>query len=89
MAYPLPYAPRSAPIIPGGEAQYLQQELREIQDTLNGVLDMLPQEASAPPARPRPGMIRRAVAPWRPVGGTADVWVSWHPATASWALLNA
>lgn len=74
--YPVPYSPRVAPTLPGGEMPYLRQELLSVQTTLDGVLSLLPRVATIAPAVPRVGMIRKAMSPWRPVSGqSSDRWV--------------
>ncbi len=80
--YPVPYSPRVAPTLPGGEMPYLRQELIAIQATLDGVLALLPQVATIAPSAPHTGMIRKAISPWRPVSGqTSDRWVIYNGTT--------
>jgi hypothetical protein len=84
--YPKPYQTRSPPSLPDPTNSYLTLELRSIQETLRGVLDMMPQDAIAAPAAPREGMMRLAKSPWRPVAGqTADKWVTY--VNGAWAYL--
>lgn len=83
---PAPYSPRPTPPLPASLPVFLTRELRDIQETLAGVLALLPQDAVMAPDNPVSGMIRRAVAPWRPViGQTADRWVSYQ--AGAWAYL--
>lgn len=60
-------------------------ELRRIGDAINEVTDLLPQPAASEPRTPRKGMIRLAVEPWRPLGGTEDAWVFWNG--SAWTAL--
>ena len=46
---------------------YLQEELREVEATLNSLGDASIQVADSPPAAPRKGMMRYAVSPWNPL----------------------
>ena len=74
---PTPYHPRPLPPRPESLPVFVTRELRDLEATLTSVLALLPRNASAAPSDPVPGMIRRAVAPWRPVAGqTKDRWVS-------------
>lgn len=83
---PTPFRRGSPPSIPGGDRQFLVEELRRLELTLRDLCDLVPQETNTPPTRPRSGMIRRALAPWRPVvGQTEDAWVSFDG--ASWTYL--
>lgn len=76
MPYPAAFVPDGSPNLPGGDDKYLRAQLAAIQTTLDQVLNMLPQVATAAPVRPQAGMIRKAVSPWRPVvGQTTDRWV--------------
>lgn len=85
--FPTPYVPRPVPTIDGGDAVYLQRELRALQVSVQSLIFMSPQNASLPPDRPRSGMIRRAVSPWRPVAGqTTDRWVSYDG--SAWGYLT-
>jgi hypothetical protein len=88
--YPRSYRPRlPAPTEGVAVQRHLAEELRAVQETLEGVLDMLPQSASEAPPRPRNGMIRRAESPWRPVvGQTTDRWVIYDDATPGWSYLD-
>lgn len=82
MAYPQSYRP----ILPPAN---LTREFQALQDTLTGVLDMLPQRTSEAPLRPRDGMIRLSLSPWWPVAGqAADRWVIYDGTTELWAYLD-
>lgn len=86
-AYPTPYIASPPPLDPSGLNVYLQKELAALQRTIAGVVVMLPQDAIAAPAKPQDGMIRRSMAPWRPVAGqTADRWVIYL--AGAWGYLN-
>lgn len=61
---PKGYQVGTPPTIPGGEALYLQGELRKIAMTLDALVALCPQEANMAPANPRLGMQRYAVDPW-------------------------
>ncbi|MDT8277431.1 hypothetical protein RQ734_15265 [Roseomonas mucosa] len=75
------------PVLPGSEPQYLQEELRRIASALRDAQDYAPQPAISAPSRPRDGMQRLARAPWRPVGGTEDVWVYFDGPSNTWKRL--
>ena len=55
--------------------------------TLRATNAFLPQVATVAPRNPPDGAQRLARAPWRPIGGTADVWVYWDEPSASWKAL--
>lgn len=60
----------------------IAHELRRIGDAINELVELMPQPAASEPRMPKKGLIRLAVEPWRPLGGTADRWVWWDG--ASW-----
>lgn len=62
----------------------LVEELRRVELALADLTDFAPQTTPTAPAAPRFGMIRRAIAPWSPLG-TGDAWV-WYDGTA-WVAL--
>ena len=90
MAFPKTYRPRFP--VPGDEgprAAHFAEELRALQETLEGVLYLLPQRSIAAPARPREGMIRYSMTPWWPVAGqAADRWVIYCEDTNVWNYLD-
>lgn len=80
------YPPSYRSILPPAN---LTREFQAIQDTLTGVLDMLPQRTSVAPPRPRDGMVRFSVTPWWPVAGqAADRWVIFNDDLDAWAYLD-
>lgn len=76
LSRPAPYVRGMRPVL-GGDAPFIMEELRRIEQTLKDLADFAPQEADTAPARPRVGMQRLSVDPWRPLGGTVDRWVYW------------
>jgi hypothetical protein len=85
---PLPYTPSPAPTLDGGDVLWGQQQFDRISATLNSLLALTPQPATAAPKAPQDGMIRLARSPWRPVSGqTADKWVYWDAPSGSWLYL--
>jgi hypothetical protein len=84
--FPTSYIPNRVPTLPDGLSVFLTKEFRNIQDTLNGIRIMLPQEAAAAPSILKPGMIRFAKSPWHPASGqTSDAWVSYDAGV--WTLI--
>ena len=77
--FPQPFVVRQQPQLADNLNLYLKASLGDIATTLNGVLAMLPQAATAAPTTPHLGMVRLAQAPWRPVlNQTADAWVIYN-----------
>ena len=84
--FPQPFVVRQQPQLADNLNLYLKQSLADIATTLNGVLMMLPQAATAAPASQHTGMVRLARSPWRPVlNQTADAWVIYNG--TGWDLL--
>lgn len=82
------YTVASPPTIPGGDAVYLAAQLAAIANSLSGVRLMTPQSAAVAPKVLQDGMLRLSRDPWRPVSGqTADAWVYYDAAGATWRLL--
>lgn len=87
MKYPTPYQRRTPPTGPVSP-EYLRVELTNLQASLNQVIIMLPQAAASAPAQPQQGMMRLALAPWRPlVGTTTDGWVVFNG--TDWVAIQA
>jgi hypothetical protein len=85
--YPTPYQRRTPPTGPVSP-EYLRVELTNIQQTLAQMLSMFPQAATVAPGRPQEGMVRFAMAPWRPIGGTTtDGWVIFNG--TAWVAIQA
>lgn len=75
---PTAYRAPTLPPDPANLPTYLARELRSLERVIDGLLDFLPRDANAAPRNPLVGMIRRAVAPWRPVAGqSSDRWVQY------------
>ena len=80
------YKRSSPPALDGGDVRYLAQELTKIQEALQAIQNLTPQQCSIAPPKPLPTMIRFAMAPWRPVAGqTTDKWVTY--VNGAWAYL--
>ena len=87
MPYPRPYRPGPPPLLPGGEQKYLLDELQTLRERFDEVLDMLPISTTTAPVRPREGMIRKSMNPWRPVvGQVTDKWVIYNG--TAWEYLD-
>ena len=85
--YPTPYRPAAPPTIPGGDRMFFLEEFTKLRRTLAEVQDMLPEKTNAAPGRPREGMVRKALSPWRPVvGQTTDKWVIYNG--SAWEYLD-
>ena len=62
------YVRRQAPNLnPDFLANYLQEELRELEASIRSLADSSIQVADRAPDRPRKGMVRYAVSPWNPL----------------------
>ena len=86
-AYPVPYVPGSLPKLNDNLNIFITNELKKIQVSITGILNILPQVATAAPAKPMEGMMRLATAPWEPIAGTTSpTWVI-YDATAGWTLV--
>ena len=81
------YERGTPPLLEGGDPRYLQDELGRIESSLSDAFALIPQPATTPPKTLHDGMQRLARAPWRPVGGTVDLWVYWDALGARWAIL--
>lgn len=81
---PLTYTRNPQPLLPGADARYLQDELAKLEQVLANIALLTPQVATAAPKTLVDGMIRLARAPWRPTGGTADLWVRYDAAAGTW-----
>lgn len=62
----------------------LYREIDRLRQTVDQLTELSPQVADNPPDNPRRFTIRRAIAPWDPLG-TGDAWV-WYNGTA-WVAL--
>ena len=63
------YVRRQAPTLsPEFLANYLQEELREIEAAVRSLADASIQVTDREPPNPRKGMVRYAIAPWQPIG---------------------
>ncbi len=63
-----PYTRRQAPNLnPDFLANYLQEELRELEASVRSLSDASVQVADRAPDSPRKGMVRYAVSPWNPL----------------------
>ena len=66
-----PYVRRQAPNLnPDFLANYLQEELRELEASIRSLADASIQVANTAPDRPRKGMVRYAVSPWNPLSNS-------------------
>ena len=77
---PLKYAPSPPPFTgnPDDETvRFLIEELDLIKAILAEVVQGLPQVADTAPESPRRGMIRFCIAPWDPLGTTAQTYVKY------------
>lgn len=82
-----PYVRNSLPLMPDGDVRFLQDELQRVEAAFADITSMVPQVATVAPKLPRDGMIRLARSPWRPVGGTVDIYVYWNAPTSAWVVL--
>ena len=80
----LSYSKGAQPTIPGAESRYLQDELDKLERAIAAIASMTPQPATVAPRAPLDGMVRLARAPWRPLGGTVDLWVYWDATSGTW-----
>ncbi|WP_458098621.1 hypothetical protein [Roseomonas sp. WA12] len=87
MARPGAYLRGSRPTLAGGDMPFVMEELRRIEVAFREVSEQVPQPAIIEPTTRRDGMIRLARAPWRPVGGDADVWVYFDGPANIWKPL--
>lgn len=82
------YVSNVNPILDGGQATFLLNELSRIQDVFKSTQEMIPQASTKAPTTPKDGMIRLARAPWRPVAGqNVDQWVFYDGASNQWTYL--
>lgn len=82
------YTPSSLPLLPMGDGPYVQRELEAIKRTLDSLLLMAPQPATATPKQLADGMVRYARSPFWPVSGqVADAWVWYDQPNAVWKFL--
>lgn len=66
-----PYVRRQAPNLnPDFLANYLQEELRELEASIRSLADASIQVADRAPESPRKGMVRYAVSPWNPLSNS-------------------
>jgi hypothetical protein len=84
---PAGYTRGELPLLPNGEGPFVRGELDKIQDSIASIIEMTPQGTTFAPRTPRHGMIRLAMDPWRPIGGSVDVWVYYDEDAAAWAAL--
>lgn len=64
----------------------LSDQLRSISDLLNSIAELTPQAADTAPPDPREGMIRLAVPPWLPLGGSTSRFVGYKG--GAWVALD-
>ena len=63
------YVRRQAPNLnPDFLANYVQEELRELEASIRSLADASVQTTDRAPDNPRRGMVRYAVSPWNPLG---------------------
>jgi hypothetical protein len=80
------YVRRTAPILsPEFLANYLQEELREIEASIKSLADASVQVTDREPTNPRKGMVRFAIAPWEPIGSGVSKLVVYNG--TSWVAL--
>lgn len=60
--------------------------LRGLSDLLNSIAELTPQATDVAPATPREGMVRLAVAPWLPLGGSDPRFVGYKD--GAWVALD-
>lgn len=86
---PIPYHRGSSPVLPGGDARHLEDELGHIQNSVESLVLMCPQVALEAPKTLVDGMQRLSRRPWRPVAGqTVDAWVYYDAVGLSWRYLS-
>ncbi len=71
MNYPKPFAPLLSPVDSNTIPQHFIREMRALKETIDGLLNMLPQPATEVPARPKDGMCRLAQGAWATALGVA------------------
>lgn len=86
---PVPYTRGSSPILPGGDARHLDDELGHIQNSIDSLVRLCPQVATVVPKTLIDGMQRLSRRPWRPVAAqTVDAWVYYDAAGLCWRYLS-
>lgn len=86
---PIPYNRGSSPVLPGGDARHLEDELGHIQNSVDSLVLMCPQVSTVPPKILIDGMIRLSRNPWRPVTSQSiDSWVYYDAVGKSWRYLS-
>ena len=79
-----PYVRGNPPMDATDTPQFLSNELRRLEQTINQLTLLTPQVAVKAPTSLLTGMIRYNKAPWNPLG-TGDGWVRYNG--TAWTLL--
>ena len=80
------YIPAPIPVDPDDIQTFLRDELQKVSLAIEDLRDLSIQIAYVAPSKPRVGMIRFAVSPWRPAPAqTHDTLVFWNG--TAWAYL--
>ena len=81
---PNTYVRGEIPLLPEGDGPFTRSELDKIQAAIASLVEFVPQGTTYAPRKPQHGMVRKAMDPWRPLGGTVDLWVQYDADVPGW-----